>query len=428
MVSTWEKELLKCIRCGNCMSKCPVYKVELKESSVARGKIILARGYLSGKFGEDSGFLKIVYNCLVCKSCTTVCPSGVEFDKIILGLRATLAKEKGLPFVKKLIFSVLKKPGLLGSGVWLASKLQPFFAASLKEGVSDFKRAKGVLKFLGDRFDEAFVLPGLSSKDLRARKPERIVKNREEAKGKVLFFTGCSVNYFFPPVGEDVIALLEKAGFEVVMTEKHYCCGMPVMVHGDFATAKELAKKNLELFEKLKPEWIVTPCASCTSAIKKDWEFLFEGEEELIQKHSFWKTRTFEFSEFLVKVANFKPDKEVSFKRKEKKVRVTYHDPCHLKKSVKVFEEPRKLIKSIPNVEFVEMEEADLCCGSGGSYHLTHPEISLSIMERKVKFIKETKADKVITTCPACMLQLAEGAYRFNADYQVEHLATLLAC
>ena len=422
-MKTWEKELLKCIRCGNCMSKCPVYSVELKESSVARGKNLLAKSYLKGKLKEDSSFLRIVYNCLVCKSCTTVCPSGVEFDRIILGLRARLVEEKGLPFVKKLIFSVLKKPGLLGSGVWLASKLQPFFTAPLKEGFSDFKRAKGVLKFLGDRFDEAFVLPGLSPKDLRARQPKRIVRGKGEAKGKILFFTGCSINYFFPAVGEDVIKVLEKAGFEVVMSERHYCCGMPVMVHGDFSTAKELAKKNLEFFERLQPDWIVTACASCASALKKDWEFLFEEEVELLEKHKFWKTRTFEFSEFLVKVAGFLPEG----KKKEKAVRVTYHDPCHLKKSIKVFEEPRQIIKNLSCVEFVEMKEPDLCCGSGGSYHLTHPEVSIAIMERKVKSIKETGAERVVTTCPACMLQLAEGAYRFDAGYQVEHLATLLA-
>lgn len=416
-VETLKKELLRCMKCGNCMSACPVYNVEKKESSVARGKIALGEAVLDNTINiDDETLVKLLFNCLVCKSCMMACPSGVRFDRIILGLRAAIAKRKGIPFVKKALFGMLKNPELFDKGMKAFAAMQGFF---LREEKQNTRVPKGFLKQISKRFDEKFILPEISKRSFRDRVKE--LEDVDSAQATAIFFTGCSVNYFYPEVGNDLIYVLKKNKVRVITPKSQNCCGMPVMVHGDIETARQLAKKNLDVFETIDASYIVTVCGSCGSAIKHEYPVILEGDPVYEEKAKKWAERVYDISTFLMKVIKFEPPKG------RIELKVTYHDSCHLKKSMKVFNEPRQLLKMIPGLSFVEMKKPDACCGSGGSYHLTHADTALKIAEAKAEDIKATEADVVCTGCPACMMELFESMHRFDGNCAVEHTVSLLA-
>lgn len=410
-----KRELLRCMKCGNCMAVCPVYSSETKESAVARGKIALGEAYLSGSISGEE-LKNLLYNCLVCKSCMMACPSGVKFDRIILALRHRLALEKGLPPVKKAAFWSLSHPAILAKGAKVSAKLQNLFLRQKDRGL---RSPRSFLKSISRRFDEDFVVPELPLKSFRETVPEVI--NSPDYQATALFFTGCSINYIYPEIGNDIILVLKKNRVKILIPEDQSCCGMPVMVHGDIECARELARNNIDLFERLNPQFVVTGCASCASALKSEYPVIFEGDAEYEGKAAKWADRTYDITSFLLKAVKFrKPEGRLDLS-------VTYHDPCHLKKSVKVWAEPREIIRSIPGIKFVEMRAPDACCGSGGSYHLSHPENSLKILKSKIEDVKNTKADVVVTECPACLMQLTDGVLRYNAGTGVRHVISLLA-
>ncbi len=415
-IEALKKELIRCMKCGNCMAACPIYNVEKKESSVARGKIALGEAVLSNDIKiDDDTLINLIFNCLVCKSCMMACPSGVRFDRIILGLRAAIAKKKGIPFVKKALFKLLKNPELFDKGMKAFAAMQGFF---LKPEGEKKRTPKGFLKGINPRLDEQFILPELTRESFRDKVKETIEAKSSQATA--IFFTGCSVNYLYQEVGDDLIYVLQRNNITTITPKRQNCCGMPVMVHGDIETARELARKNLDAFEKTNAKYIVTVCGSCGSALKHEYPIILEGTEHE-EKAKKWAERVYDISTFLLKVIKFEPPKG------KVPLKVTYHDSCHLKKSMKVFNEPRQLLKMIPGITLLEMKKPDACCGSGGSYHLTHVDTALKIAKAKAEDIKATAADAVCTGCPACMMELFEGLHRIGESCNVTHTVSLLA-
>lgn len=416
-LETLKRELIRCMKCGNCMAVCPIYNVEKKESSVARGKIALGEAVLEDKINiDDETLVELIFNCLVCKSCMMACPSGVRFDRIILGLRSAIAKKKGIPFIKKVLFGLLKNPELFDKGMKAFATMQGLF---FKKEDEKTRTPKGFLKQFGKRFDDDFILPELTKESFRDRVNE--VMDVQNPQANVIFFTGCSVNYFYPEVGQDLLYVLKRNNIRVITPRNQNCCGMPVMVHGDIETARELAKKNLEIFEKTDAQYIVTVCGSCGSALKHEYPIILEGDKVYEEKAKKWSEKVYDISTFLLKAIKFEPPKG------KVELKVTYHDSCHLKKSMKVFNEPRQLLKMIPGLTLVEMKKPDACCGSGGSYHLTHTDTALKIAKAKAEDIKQTQADVVCTGCPACMMELFEGIHRWDGKCKVLHTVNLLA-
>lgn len=411
-----KKELLRCMKCGMCMSVCPIYEVELKESSIARAKIALGEAYLKQKI-KNGTLIHLIYNCLFCKSCRLACPSGVKYDKIILNLRELLAKDFGKPWIKKIAFWLIRHPVFFSSMFRAFSKIQGLF---FEQKDKNLIVPKEMLKLFGRRFDKKFFLPKFPLKDFKTSSKE--VWKQDPSKGSVLFFIGCGINYLYPGIAEDLIYVLMKNRFTVYVPKQQQCCGMPVMVHGDLETARELARKNLDLFEKISPEYIITACASCGSALKVEYEILLENDPRYREITRKWKDKVLDFTTFFINQV-----KDFKFPRSKKELKVTYHDPCHLRKSMNVFKEPRALIKSLEGIEFIEMKKPDRCCGSGGSYHLFNPEVSLKILRNKMEDIRKTEAEVVLTECPACIMQLTEGAIRFEVKVKVKHVVTFLA-
>ncbi|MBV5317921.1 MAG: (Fe-S)-binding protein [Desulfobulbaceae bacterium] len=414
------EELDKCMKCGNCMAVCPVYGADRVETAVTRSKIAVAEAVLDGELElDDPQVYEMLFNCLVCKSCMTNCPTKVNFDRIMLALRAALVRKNGLPWLKKMLFSTLKHPRLFDAGLRIGAALQPLAFRGEKGGKaisprSPFGQVGSAIGFDADR-----QLPGLTVTPLRDRVPE--VVKVAAAKMKVAFFTGDSLNYFYPEAGMDLIEVLTANDIEVHIPKAQSCCGVPVLVHGDVDTVRALARNNLDTFDQTGCEYLITGCGSCGGAWQHDYIELMAADPVYGPKAEYWAKRTYDISTFLTKVISLRPP----LGRVDRVV--TYHDSCHLKKTMKVFAEPREILKSIPGITFKEMSAPDACCGSGGSYVLSHYETSSIIGRKKAEDIKRTAADTVSVGCPACMMQLLDNVHRAGGQQEVVHYISLLA-
>jgi glycolate oxidase iron-sulfur subunit len=263
------------------------------------------------------------------------------------------------------------------------------------------------------------LFPEVTGSPLRERVPARTRVQRPTAH--VAFFTGCSFNYFYPQTGLDLLEVFAANGVEVSTPKQQNCCGTPVLVHGDRRTARTLARNNLDAFEATGADYIVTGCGSCGSAWQHDYPELFADDPVYAAKAKRWSERTYDASTFLLKVIDYRPPNG------RLDAVVTYHDPCHLKKSMKVSREPRDLLRAIPGVILKEMQRPDACCGSGGSYALTHPRTSDAIARRKAEDAVATEAGTLTTGCPACMMQLLDSTHRFGSKQRVRHYISLVA-
>ncbi len=413
------RELDKCMRCGMCMSVCPVYGAEKTEAAVARGKIGIAEAVLSGTLPlDDQEVIDTLFDCLVCKSCMQNCPSGVEFDRIILGLRAAIVKKNGLPWVKAAIFGLLKQPAAMDAACKVAAVVDGLVFRTDPRLRAISPRSPFAILGRKAGLDAQRLFPAPTSHPLRERVPEVIPAVRSVTRAA--FFTGCSMNYFYPETGMDLLEVLSANRVEAVIPRQQ-CCGTPVLVHGDQETARTLARGNLDAMERSGAEYIVTGCGSCGSAWQHEYPELLKDDREYAGKAKCWAGRTYDVSTFLTSV--------ISYRRPTGSVDavVTYHDPCHLKKSMKVAREPREILRSIPGVILKEMARPDACCGSGGSYGLTHPAASSDIAGRKAADAAATGAGTVTTGCPACMMQLLDSTHGAGNNQRVRHYISLLA-
>jgi glycolate oxidase iron-sulfur subunit len=419
-LSNIRQELDRCMKCGNCMAVCPVYATEKVEASVTRAKIAVAEAVLNGDLAmDDPQVYSMLFNCLVCKSCVANCPTKVNFGRIMLALRAALVRKNGLPWLKKMIFSTLKHPRLFDLGM----KAGAVFHGIGFRGVKDQKAIapRSVIGLVGGPFgmDAERLMPELTVTPLRDRVPE--VVPAPNAKFKVAYFTGDALNYFYPDAGGDVIEVLTRNGVEVHIPKDQSCCGIPVLVHGDIETARTLARNNIDVIEKCGVDYLVTGCGSCGGAWKHDYKDILASDPVYGPKAAYWAERAYDISTFLTKVVGYrKPEGRLD-------VVVTYHDSCHLKKSANVFKEPREILQNIPGVTFKEMSQPDACCGSGGSYVVTHYETASGIGQRKGEDINQTGAGVVSTGCPACMMQLLDNVNRFGRGQKTCHYISLLA-
>jgi glycolate oxidase iron-sulfur subunit len=414
------EELDKCMKCGNCMAVCPVYGADRVETSVTRSKIAVAEAVLAGELDlDDPQVYEMLFNCLVCKSCMTNCPTKVNFDRIMLALRAALVRKNGLPWLKKMIFSTLKHPKLFDAGLRVGAAMLPLAFRGDKGGRAISPRSALAQAAAGIGFDGERQFPGMTVTPLRDRVPE--IVRVAGATMKVAFFTGDSLNYIYPEAGQDIIEVLIANGIEVHIPKTQSCCGVPVLVHGDIETVRTLARNNLDTFDATGCEYLITGCGSCGGAWQHDYTEILAADPVYGPKAEYWAKRTYDISTFLTRVIKLRQPTG----RVEKVV--TYHDSCHLKKSMKVAAEPREILKSIPGITFKEMSAPDACCGSGGSFVLSHYATASAIGGKKAEDIKGTQAGTVATGCPACMMQLLDNVHRAGGQQEIVHSISLLA-
>ena len=401
-------DLYRCVKCGSCRSVCPVFAELERESSVARGKLALIEEIADGNLEAAKRFDEIISLCLGCSACVENCSNGVRAVEIIMAAREALVNAKGMSLPKR---TVLRRflnttrfmPALLKTG----SLLQGLFLKRIP-GESGLH-----LRFSLPYFDKKRFIPPLAKKFFLETYGGKEIKAEREVE-RVGYFVGCVTNYLFPSIGEATLNLLKDRGTSIMALDEQGCCGLPAYGVGDMQTFRELALRNIKSIEKSGLNNIIVSCSSCAYAFKKLYPKAFPDDGR-VNKIS---TKIVEISQYL----NALPQATSDQSQGTKKIKVTYHDPCHLNRELGIKSEPREILKTIPDIEFVEMNNPSRCCGSGGSFNLSHYDLSLKILDRKMDDIKSTGAEIVLTNCSGCMLQLKDGAHQKGMKVEVLHL------
>ncbi len=409
------QEAEKCSRCGVCAAVCPVFRELQRETYSSRGKTEIAKALVAGELPYSSYTEDIFSKCLLCLTCKGACPAGVDQGKLILGIRAELAKRRGLPLSKKIAFKyLLKNRSLFEKALKAFSYLQMF---APPKGDGQLRH----LPFFLSAFGKGRLIPDLSKTPLRKEFPEVIPPSKAPAQMRVGLFSGCFIDFVDPAIGRSLIRVLGRHGVEVVFPKKQTCCGIPVFMSGDLQNGLDLLKMNIEAFAPYKLDAIIVACATCGSALKESYKTLVEGESQE------WKDRVGAFSGKVLDIAEFLTQKiKLTKGEKESLQKVTYHDPCHLNRGQGVLSQPREVLKNLPGITLVEMRDAQRCCGGGGSFSFYNYDLSQQISRQKVEDIQATKASVVVTGCPGCMLQLKDQLGQKNSQVEVKHLIQLV--
>lgn len=237
---------------------------------------------------------------------------------------------------------------------------------------------------------------------------------------RVSLFVTCLVDQLWPSVGASAVEVLRRAGCEVEFDQRQTCCGQPAFNTGYRSEARALARHFIEVFEASKADAIVSPSGSCTAMVHHFRE-LFSGDLDWSVRAEKLTERTHEFASFLVNVLGV-DDLGASFNG-----RVTWHDACHGLRDLNLHSEPRRLIRNVRGVEFVEMANADACCGFGGTFSVKYPEISVAILDHKIESIEKAGVRAVISGDASCLMQIGGRLSRKASAVRPMHLAELLA-
>jgi len=416
MLQELDDQMVACMKCGMCQAVCPVFAETMNESDVTRGKIALLENLAHEMIADANGVKEKLNKCLLCGSCAANCPSGVQIMDIFLKGRAIVNGYLGLSPAKKAIFrGMLTKPTLFNTLLGIGAKFQGLFTSKVDDLLGS-SCSKLMSPLIGDRHF-------LTLADTPFRKIASELDTPAGKSGlKVAFFPGCVVDKMLPRIGEAVLKVMKHHGVGMFLPKGQACCGIPTLSSGDRESFDKLVKINAKAFAKGKYDVLITPCATCTATIKEMWpKFCEDYPADVKATVLEMASKAMDVSQFLVDKVGVKAAEGTGGRR------VTYHDPCHLVKSLGVSKQPRTLLNAAKGYEFVEMAEANRCCGNGGTFNLHHYEVSKKIGQRKRNNVVASKAEVVATSCPACMMQLTDTLSRNGDRIAVRHAVELYA-
>ncbi|MBO8164326.1 MAG: (Fe-S)-binding protein [Brevibacillus sp.] len=412
-------EIMNCMQCGFCLPACPTYRQTGKESASPRGRIALMKGVAEQKLPVEAEFEHNMYLCLGCRACETACPAGVPYGSLVETAREVVESTKkqsgSQSFLRKLIFEkVFPHPSrlhALGTILWGAQAA----------GLQRLALKTGLINILPRPLAEMQQAVGRVASPWERRKRERVMKpETAQPIARIGLFTGCIMDVMFYEINQATARVLVKAGCEVVFVDNQVCCGALHAHAGEKEGAVELAKRNIEAFEQAGVDYVVNNAGGCGAALK-EYHHWFHDDPV-------WKERAMSFVAAVRDVNELLAElPELTF-AKSLPIRVTYQDSCHLAHGQGIRNQPRQLLRSIPGVEYVELHNADSCCGSAGIYNITNYEMSMQILDQKMQDVEETKANVIVTSNPGCLLQMKHGVNRAGLAGRMEalHIMELL--
>jgi glycolate oxidase iron-sulfur subunit len=407
----------RCVHCGLCANNCPTYRLWGREADSPRGRIRQIQLVDQGRLELGDSFVTHIDRCLNCRNCETVCPSGVEYGKILELARAQIEQKYKRPwasrlardFVYRKLLPYPKRIAAVARGLKLYQR----------SGLAALARGTGILILLGLSERER-LLPKIDS-EFFFGELGKTYPARGEKRARVAFFVGCVAQVTFSELNRATIRVLQANGCEVVVPAEQSCCGALAAHAGVRDVAREMARKNFGAFLGAGGggfDAIVTNSAGCGSTLK-EYGHLFEAGTADAAKAEKFAAKMRDVTEFLAELG-------VTAKLNPVRMRVTYQDSCHLVHGQKIREAPRQLIRAIPGVELVEMPMSDLCCGSAGVYNVTETKTSLELLDHKMDSVAETKAQAIVTANPGCILQLRAGAAKRKTGQEVMHVVELM--
>ncbi len=396
-----------CIRCGLCLPSCPTYLETMTETSGPRGRISLIKDVAEARLDLLSpGFVGQMRECLDCRACEAVCPSGVHYGQLVETARAQIAREEAVRGT--------------------ASRGQRFLLRELFGRASAMRAAAKLLR-LAQRTGLIAVVralklvPAASLAPVIARAPF-VAKGQhlpaERPAGTAFLHVGCVMSVAFGGVHEATVRLLKRAGLSVVVPADQGCCGAIAVHAGDRDFARQLAERNIAAFERSGADVYVVNAAGCGSALK-EYGDLFAPDGDWAKRAASFVRRVRDIHEVLDAM-------ELGAPRHAIGATVTYQEPCHLVHAQRITAAPRRLLGRIPGLRLVEMDESGVCCGSAGIYTLTQPAMAQRLRRRKTAAIAATGATVVATANPGCAITVAAGLREAGYDASVKHVVELL--
>jgi glycolate oxidase iron-sulfur subunit len=410
-----EADMYRCVHCGLCLSSCPTYVQLGVETESPRGRIALMKAVHEGRLGISERVVSHWEMCLQCRACEAVCPSGVPYGRIMEYTRSqVLAQDKQSQELKRIsrlfLRAALPHPNWLRWGARLIRTYQ-------RSGLQSLVRKSRVLRILPENL--AGLEAQLPVMDRQFFGPTRQVYPAQgEKKLTVGLLSGCVMPLMQGGTMHAAVRVLTRNSCDVVVPVGQGCCGALNLHSGDLEMGRWMARRNIDVFLNAGVDQIVTASAGCGSAMKEYHELL-KNDPEYAEKARHFSELTVDITEFLVSLP-FDPPRA----RLERKV--TYQDPCHLAHAQRITRQPRAILKAIPGLELVEMEQSTMCCGSAGFYSLTQPDLAGKILDSKLKNIMATGAEQVVTANPGCMMQIEMGLRMAGVPGKALHVVDIL--
>jgi glycolate oxidase iron-sulfur subunit len=353
--------------------------------------------------------------CLACRGCETACPSGVNYGRLIEAARADIAERAPRPFLSRVLRSflfdwLLPSRNLLrlaGAGLWIYQRI----------GIQRLVRASGILKIMGKLGDVESLAPSAEA-PFFFRNMGRVYPAIGQQKHRVALLSGCIANICFARLNEATVRVLQANGCEVTIHDGQTCCGALHVHAGLRESARKLARKNIDALADAGFDAILTNAGGCGSTLK-EYDELMEHDPAYAERARKFVHRMKDVNEFLASI-------DLNLNMGEVAGVVTYQDSCHLAHGQKVRSAPRELLKRVPGLTLKEMPMSDLCCGSAGIYNVVHTDMALALLEKKMRSVNGTKAGRIVTANPGCMLQLRAGVVRYGDGQRVSHVVEVL--
>lgn len=398
-----EGQLKSCAKCGACTPVCPVYRASGNEIYSARGKQHLAQVFDGAQ--ASPVFEDIYSKCLLCGACSMVCPRKIDITEEVIEARtefSALYGEHG--YQKYLARKALNRPELLGAARVLGKTAANILFGRLP--IDSGLRLR--LALFADSSESTNILPGKGAGRLKAGTP-------------ITYFPGCTAQYLYPAIVEDIDSILSKYNQKLQIPDGLGCCGLAIMASGKREDARDLARKNIKSLE-LSEGPILVSCGSCFSHLA--------DYKDLLKDHPDWRSRAEMISERVIEISVFLEslleEERIEVSDQQKDLRVFYHDPCHLRHDAGITEEPRAVLQSLPRVRLVELVDGPQCCGQGGLFHVGAPELSAKIRDDLGQKIVDLKPDVITTTCSGCLMQLKSAIAALAQNIPVIHFSALV--
>ena len=405
----------QCMHCGMCLPSCPTYLETRQERNSPRGRIALMRAIADGNLEVTKEFGEEMYYCLGCLACTTACPAGVDYPKLFEHARAEI-EHQGVLFTPERAFwrwltlrQIFAKPWMLHA----VGRMLYFYQAS---GLCSLVRKSGVLRLIPANLRNLEPSTPIVRRHFSAELIDEVEKPANTGH-RVGMLTGCVQDLIFSEVNRDTVEVLLANGCEVVTPRQQGCCGSLHAHNGDLEQAAVQARRLIDQFEIDSLDAIITNAAGCGSHLKH-FSHLLGHDSDYREKAAKWDGKVRDISEWLVSTDFRKPAGDAAAQK------VTYHEACHLCHGQGISRQPREILKAVPGLELVELENATHCCGSAGVYNITQPEQAAKLQQEKVACIQRTGASLVATANPGCHLQIQNG---LGEAAVVKHPVTLLA-
>lgn len=399
---------LDCIHCGLCIPDCPTHAVTGKEASSPRGRIYLMRGYAEGSLDITPEVERHLSECIVCRACETICPSGIHMGEMMEAFRSellTVRPKKGIAwrlsrFLLRRVLPHRARIAVLTDLLWCAQvlRLDRAFSAILR-------RAGGRWGALADLRPS---VPHPRERRIETESDHPVWPAEGKARMRVGLFLGCIASEWFAPIHRATIRVLQKNGCDVILPDGQTCCGALHRHAGILDEADALYRRSREAFRDRGLDAIVVNAAGCGAALKEPPHDLTDGLGAPVR----------DVCELLDEIGIVEPTESIPR-------RVAYDQPCHLLHGQKIGKEVvENLLRRIPELDLVPLPGSDRCCGSGGVYNLVHPELAAAVRDEKTAAILSVRPDIVVTGNPGCAMQIAAGLR--GTGIEVTHPVELL--